>query len=141
MRTYVDLTLESDIHFLRFPAAIRPAGQLNNGLFLLHFQVNSCAQLCVRVRACVHVRLNRAGPLQHAQLHNRRSTAQWLVSKDSFYGRRCTGRGMEEETSTRCAHLLGRENCGLTFSPFTCCSSLSLSVSSNKVKSSQCAET
>lgn len=51
MRANVDLTLESDIHFLRFPEAIRPAGQLNNGLFLLRFQVNSCAQLCVC--ACV----------------------------------------------------------------------------------------
>lgn len=53
MRANVDLTLESDIHFLRFPEAIRPAGQLNNGLFLLRFQVNSCAQLCVCVCMCV----------------------------------------------------------------------------------------
>lgn len=50
---YVDLTLESDIHFLRFPVAIRPAGQLNNGLFLSCFQLNSCAQVCVCVCMCV----------------------------------------------------------------------------------------
>lgn len=34
VRAYVDLELNTDIHYLRFPVAVKPAGQLNNGLFL-----------------------------------------------------------------------------------------------------------
>lgn len=30
---YVDLAWNTDIHYLRFPVAVKPAGQLNNGLF------------------------------------------------------------------------------------------------------------
>lgn len=54
---YVDLPLQSDIHFLRFPVAIRPAGQLNNGLFLPCFLLNSCAL----VRVCV-IEQSRSSP-------------------------------------------------------------------------------
>lgn len=56
---YADLALDMDIHYLRFPGAIKPAVQLNNGLFLLCFLWNSLVLVCMG--ACVSV-LERGRP-------------------------------------------------------------------------------
>lgn len=58
---YTGLALDMSIHYLRFPSAMKPAGQLNNGLFLPCFLWNSL--VFVYMAACVRLYLNRAGPL------------------------------------------------------------------------------
>lgn len=135
-----------DIHYLRFPGAIKPAVQLNNGLFLLCFLVLVCPYL------------NRAGPLHPTELHmglDRCFPAQLLGFKSHLFStmkkdtvqtgrgegkrRRSRGREREAETSTRCAHLLASEYI-LLHAIHTCCNSLSLSVCSKKAKSSLRAE-
>lgn len=154
---HTDLPLKVDIHYLRFPGAIKPAVQQNNGLFLLCFLQNSLTLVCMG--ACMRLYSNRTGPLHPTELHvgvNRRFAAQslglksWVstmkqdtVQRGSREAKR-TSRGREREaaSSTRCAHLLASENyeCTRLHAAHTCWSSLSLSVCSRRARSSLCAD-
>lgn len=83
---YADLTLDMTIHYLRFPGAIKPAGQLNNGPFLICFLWNRLVSVCSS--ACVCLYLNRAGPPHPTECHMSlewRFPAQVVILKSQLW--------------------------------------------------------
>lgn len=65
---YVDLALNMNIHYLRFPVAVEPAGQLNNGLFLPCFLLNSHVAVFEQGRSCTVIKLALNSPVARFEI-------------------------------------------------------------------------